>query len=835
MSLRMNLNGDGWRVCGWYINEWGLTRPMESGVESAPTIDWIPATVPGAVQVDLMREGIMPDPNYGRDSMLGEWVTNRDWIYEKRFTLAEDFRGERYLLHFDGLDYWGEIWLNGRKLTDFSGMFVPVELDITQWLNVTGENILTVIFYHPPQGACFGYTSQWQEHKSRFNYVWDWCPRIVPIGIWSDVILEAVGTARIDDFFPSGDAQGRLRLQTTVSPALSGAYTLRYELEGYGLRRELAVTESLRACPNELQHGMDVEGVRLWWPHGHGEQPLYTVAVTLLDAAGRALDTIRKRVGFRTVAFVHNPGALPETLPYTLTVNGKRIFIRGVNWVPISPFYGAVRREDYEHNLARFQQMNCNYLRVWGGAILETEDFYDVCDELGLMVWQEFPQSSSGIENVPSNDPAVLKKLREIAIWYIRKRRHHASLAAWGGGNELQYPEAVPVDQHHPNLWMLKQVVETHDPGRHFYPTSAYGVNQVPTVEQMAGGNAQDAHGYWNFLGVPEHYDYYNGDNALFRSETGTPGSARLEALEQFRGSCKLWPPTTANPYYNHRGAWWVQLEQLTQLYGPWTEAELPAYVTASRYLQLESLRYCCEGTRRREPFASGFIIWMGNEPFPNSANTSVLEYDGTPKPVVGALKRCFGPCFASARYATLAFAPGSLFQAEIWLHSDELPRDCTVRAELCTATGEVLHNETFAVRAQEPAQRLGTIEKRVEEWPYGAFFLRLTVERAGEPAAVNTYAFTTNPEVPLGALRNLPQGEVILEAEGEHFRLRNAGRTAAVGVHLYGKDARRFIAVSDTGLTLMPGESQVVQAVAADGEPVAAADLAIEMLNCSR
>lgn len=825
MSCTIHLNGDDWKLTGWWKNQWRLLSNMELGISPISAVPTISAKVPGAAQADLMKAGMLADPNYGVDSTLGEWVNNREWFYDKEFSIPGDVQGEKFILCFDGLDYHGEIYLNGKKLTEFYGMFIPVEVDVTGIIRRNASNYLRVVFYTDPEvDGQIGYSSRIRILKSRFNYVWDWCPRIVPVGIWDDVYLKVYNYVRITDFFPKAAADvesktGKISVNTEITADMSGEYEFIYRISQNGKEfMAKSVTENLVAAKQHVSHEISVKDIELWWPNNSGEQPLYDIELTVISKNGRTCDRASKRIGFRNAEFVQNEDAPDGAMPYTLVLNGRRIFLRGVDWVPISPLYGSVTRDDYRNYLQRFKDMNCNILRVWGGAILEKKDFYDICDEMGIMVWQEFPQSSSGLDNTPPDDPDLLEELKKVSAVFIKRRRHHASHIIWCGGNELMWENFKPVNENHINIKMLKDLVEEMDPGKYFLPSSASGPVFVAKEEDFGKGVHHDVHGPWNYMGEPDHYRFFNGDDSLFRSETGCPGISRLEALEKYRGNFNVWPPDERNHYWVHRGSWWLQMEQLTKLFGEWkdTGEEIGQYVMASRFIQAEALRYAAEATRRREPASSGFIIWMGNEPFPNNANTSVIEYDGTPKPAYYWVKNAFAPLHVSVKYNKVCYSSGETFAGEVYVNDDLYEaKNLKVTAQIIDLEGKGLYEKTWEIATVTPILKVGTIEWPVECCKNNMFFLRVTLQNGAETLDENTYLFTADCEQPFQPLRNLPACEIKVEMAREDNReewiIANTSTEAAVGVFLYGKDPAQFLGISPGHFILMPGEKRKV------------------------
>jgi beta-mannosidase len=866
MTKRLMLNGDDWTVTGFWTNQWRLPKSIELAADQNPAIPPIKAKVPGAVNLDLLREGLIPDPNIDLNSNCGEWVSNRDWIYYKEFTIPEFASKDKYYLHFEGLDYHGEIWLNGQIIKKFTGMFIPLHINVTDKLKINEVNKLQVIFYQPPEvDGQFGYTSQIKHLKSRFNYKWDWCPRIIPVGIWDDVYLEAVGQTEIVDFYPRAilredNQSGRLQLNLTIDQAQDRPYRLTCQASYQGKLIDKWKWSGL--IDTELKKEVLLENVKPWWPVGYGEQPLYQITVNLYNGRGDLEHSQEKTVGFKRFKFVSNQNASEDALPYTLIFNGKRIFLQGINWVPISPFYGEVTQENYHNYLARFKAMNCNIVRVWGGAIVEKEEFYQTCDQMGLLVWQEFFQSSSGIDNCPSTDPKFLRKLKEAATWAIKRRRHHTSLVVWCGGNEL-FLNGIkdPVGLDHPNIKMLNKLVQELDPDKQFYPASPSGPTFQIEEDKIGQKVHHDVHGPWRYLGDGKHNQFYNRDDSLLRSETGTPGTNSEKTLRKIASKLPVWPPNKSNLLWKHHGDWWIQWQQLSDLFGPWNgmEDQLGDYVKSSQYLQAESLRYAVESVQRRQPEASGIIIWMGNEPYANTANTSLIEYNGQPKPVYGWLRRSFAPVNLSCKYNKVGYQSGEQFQPEIYLH-DSLNKlkEGVVRAGLYDLNGKLLVEKKWQWARVDNSNVwfVGSLDWTVAKVDGDIFLLRLELETKEELVVVDTYLFTVDELHSFAPLRRLPLVDVAItlvqnaniekdinacqvnnilmekdtvnkenldkinkkennrEENRQYLLVENKGKRAAIMVHLEGINPEEFIDITPNDVTMLPGEKRKLQVI---------------------
>jgi beta-mannosidase len=428
-----------------------------------------------------------------------------------------------------------------------------------------------------------------------------------------------------------------------VRAAASGNGAERVEIHLLG--RDGAI-RSGEVGPAELVDGLfwDDLPVSLWWPNGSGEQPLYTVRIEVLGPAGRVDDSAELQVGFCDVTWQSCEGAPEEADPWICVVNGRPIFLQGFNWTPIRPNFADVSDDDYRRLLETYRDMGVNMLRVWGGAYLEKEIFYRLCDELGILVWQEFPLSSSGLDNSPPDDREAVAEMEQIARSYIERRRHHISLVIWCGGNELQDESYRPLNLSHPMLGRLAEVVAEMDPQRRFLPTSPSGPRFGADRERFGAGEHWDVHGPWHVQGSldGEYQDYWNGNDALFHSEIGAAGASPVEIIRRYKGPLPETPGTKENPLWR-RTSWWVEwpifVEETSR-----EPRDLEEYVAWSQERQRRALSIAARSAKGRFPRCGGFLVWMGHDSYPCTANTSVIDFDGRLKPAGEELARIYGP-----------------------------------------------------------------------------------------------------------------------------------------------------------------------------------------------
>ncbi|HWB55139.1 MAG TPA: hypothetical protein VG722_13135, partial [Tepidisphaeraceae bacterium] len=411
-----------------------------------------------------------------------------------------------------------------------------------------------------------------------------------------------------------------------------------------GLPEEGENRKTVRLSRGVQMVSLDGLPVEPWFPNGYGSQPLYELNV---EVAGETID--RRNVGFKNVQWLANPGAPANAHDLLCQVNGVPVFLQGVNWTPIRMDYHDTPPAEYKKRIDLYKQMGCTVLRVWGGAYLEREVFYDLCDRAGLMVWQEFPLSSSTEESATPSDPAVIEQLKIIATDYIHRRAHHASKLLWCGGNELEsVPDKegknAPLQANDPCLGALKKVVEKEDPGTKFLPTSPSGGIFYAHAKNFGKGLHSHVHGPWNHF---EPWDkavaYWKDDDSTFRSECGMPSAQSFALMKKYHGTLPFWPPTKENPYWSHTTLFWLPKGRYDRvLKGIKGEAALKKFIAVTEEWQTKILTLAASGCKSKFPHCSGFIIWMGHDCFPCPINTSILDFEGKPKPAYAALKKIF-------------------------------------------------------------------------------------------------------------------------------------------------------------------------------------------------
>jgi beta-mannosidase len=629
--------------------------------------EFIPAAVPGAVQLDIARAKQYPDYLFSDNFKLFGWMENRYYTYRAFFEKPQPVGNEALYFVSKGIDYRFEIFLNGTKLLAQEGMFTHVELDLTGLLQ--NKNRLEIKICPIPKRNTFpeNHTQASASVKPAVSYGWDWHPRLVPLGIWDDTFLEFRPLSHLSDVYVAyrlADDFSEADITLHASAKLQSECNYEWKL----------IDEQQKTCI-ELSGQMQTELIarcvlpspQLWWTHDHGKPYLYHSVFTLKDLSGNTISENKQKTGFRRIRLVTNEGAWdnPEEFPKTqsappaqIELNGRNIFAKGTNWVNPEIFPGTITVGRYEELLKIAVNANFNILRSWGGAIVNKESFFRLCDESGILVWQEFPLAC----NQYPDDEHYLSILKQEATSIIVRLRKHPCLAIWCGGNELFNSWSKMTNQSLP-LRLLNSLCLEHDPATPFIPTSPlFGMG----------------HGNYVFRWKNEEvFQTINKSRHTAYSEFGISGTAPREALEKIIPPDELFPPRKGTAWETHHAidAWeslsgsWLCPSILTEYFG---EAKtLDELIAQSQLLQSEGYKAIYEEARRQKPYCSMALNWCYNEPWPAAANNSLLVYPAIPKPALAAVRNSCRPICASARFDKFVWTEGEIFTAGIWLLND--------------------------------------------------------------------------------------------------------------------------------------------------------------------
>lgn len=618
-------------------------------------LEWLPAHVPGHVHLDLLAHGIIADPYVALGELGSQWVDEQDFSYRVEFDFVADSALPSRVLRFEGLDAVCNVSLNGERIAEHDNMFVPLEVDVSGRL-VTGPNELRVDFlsasrvgrerrarYLETQGIDPG-VARFDERaflrKAQYMFGWDWGPRLVSLGIWRPVTLV--------------EHEGRLLDVRIEQRHLSdGSVEVWFESQAEGAGQ---VVHRLQGVAELVQDGQRVriERPRLWHPAVLGAQELYVATSWLVprqprDAAEAeciALDRMGQRIGLRSLKLVREPDRFGECFEFV--VNQRPLWVVGANWIPDSSFPSAVRREELRAQLLRARDMNMNMVRVWGGGLYETDDFYDLCDEFGLLVWQDFPYACSYVPD----DEAAQQVARNEAGVHVRRLRNHPSLALWCGNNEnlTMYETQWGGSERQPPRYyggpiyddVLPSVLAELDPGRPYIPSSPSGGPRANS------GGVGDQH-YWDVWHGRGDYVHYDDSTARFASEFGfasAPGRATWKRMApDVAGPQALDARSLIARWHDKTGKGAAKFVEYVELHYPRSQ-NAEEWLFTSQCNQRDALRYGIEHYRRSE-FCRGALIWQLNDCWPVQS-WAVVDSEGDYKAAAYELRRLYAPLLVS-------------------------------------------------------------------------------------------------------------------------------------------------------------------------------------------
>jgi beta-mannosidase len=717
--------------------QWKLHYPSR---DDPADIRVVEATVPGAVQLDVARAESYGAYYYAENWKDYLWMEDREFEYVTQFIRPKLENGQRLIFHCLGIDYRFEIQFNGKVVHEQEGMFTPVRLDLTSSLQVQNELRIKVFPIPKKHDRPMDRSQAAASFKPAVSYGWDWHPRLVPSGIWDEAWLEILPASHVED----------LRIQYSLSEDLQKAF-IRVEASGReldGCRLEWKLRDSLGNLAeigyltpyrNRGVLYSELSQPELWWPHDHGDPYLYTYTLAITDAYGNLLQTLEGRMGFRRIRLVMNEGGWSEpdgfpksrsVVPIQLEINGKKIFCKGTNWVNPEIFPGIISPQRYAGLIDRALEANFNILRVWGGGIVNKESFHDLCDQMGILVWQEFPLACNNYED----DPEYLAVLEQEARSIIRRISQHPSLALWSGGNELFNAWSGMTDQSLALRTLNKLCLEL-DPLTPFISTSPlYGM----------------AHGHYVFRDPSsgeEVYSLMNRSHHTAYTEFGVPSPSRPEILEAIIPEDELWPPKKGGSWESHHAfnAWvgetWLMPEMIESYFGK--SNLLETLVERGQMLQSEGYKAIYEEARRQKPYCSMALNWCFNEPWPTAANNSIINWPNWPKPAFHAVRDACRPVLVSARNSKLVWRRGEVFSTQLWILNDlhEVLEGGVVKAILISGNKH-LELDSWVYEGAAPNTNLEgpRLQMELPSWRSEGFTLLLEVE--GHPEYNSSYDF---------------------------------------------------------------------------------------------
>jgi len=670
-----------------------------------------PITIPGDNITALYSAGVIPDPYFGKNELDIQWIGRKNWILEKSFFATPEFvSGENIFFYVNRLDTCADVYLNGQLLGKTRNMFREYRFDCKKAL-VPGENKITVKILSAEIEACKQNDSLPYEvphtiypvqspHRNLIRKVqchsgWDWGPCLMVSGIYGDVYIGATELERIDAVYTDMSQSGnnwKVNITVELYSWKAGKIQLKIKLAG----KEKAKPVALRRGTNVLKETVIIENPLLWWPAGYGKQSLYELTVKTPN------DSVTKKIGFRSLEIINKEDTVGRS--FTIKINGREIFAKGANWIPADALPGRISSDRTRRLLEDAVSANMNTIRVWGGGQYESDQFYSQCDELGLLVWQDFMFSCS---LYPANQE-FLDNVREEIRYQVKRLKSNPCIAIWCGNNEdigaltwfeasRQNRDRYIIDYDRLNEGVIGTEVRRLDPGRAWWPSSP-SAGAGDYSDNWHDDSRGDMH-YWSVWHEGKPFEAYYEVIPRFCSEFG------FQSLPSRHTTASFAPPEQWNvtsPLMDHhqrspRGnsviittlSWYFRFPQ-----------SFEHFLFLSEVQQAMAIQMAVDYWRACRPICMGVLYWQLNDVWP-CASWSSIEYSGRWKLLHYAARRFYRPV-----HLALINTPEGKIQ--VWgLNDTANPVSGTLRLRFLDFDGSVKEESSFQVGVEPDSSQL--------------------------------------------------------------------------------------------------------------------------------
>ncbi|OPA74235.1 glycoside hydrolase [Paenibacillus selenitireducens] len=621
--------------------------------------DWYEASVPGSVMNDLLNAKVIEDPFYRDNEDKYLPLAQNDYEYVHTFTVDPELLGsDRLELRCEGLDTLAEVEVNGQLLGRTDNMHRTYLFDVKRLLKA-GQNDMRIVFRSPVQYVTAKHDEQklWgidctvdgypHLRKAHYMFGWDWGPKIPDAGIWRSISLQGYSHGRLEDVYVTQQHDnGRVTLR------------VRNRIEQWNAAAEYAI-EAVLTSPNGEEAAKSIRPVsateewielevaypQLWWPNGYGDQPLYRLEIRLL-AGGEAIDQESMNIGLRTIRIRREPDEWGESFEFE--INGMSIFSMGANYIPEDNLISRSTRDRTEQLLRDCVEANFNMIRVWGGGFYPNDDFFDLCDRYGLIVWQDFMFACGVYRMTPEFTESIAKEAED----NIRRIRHHACLGLWCGNNEMEegwahwgFPKTAQLrtDYIKQFEFLLPDLVSKHDPERYYWPSSP---SSGGSFDDPNDQNRGDVH-YWEVWHSQKPFTEYRNYHFRFASEYGFQSFPSLKTVESYT------LPEDRNIFsyimekHQKNGAANGKILYYLSEYLKYPK-DFDSLLYASQILQAEAIKYGVEHWRRHRGRCMGSLYWQLNDCWPVASWSSIDSF-GRWKALHYFAKKFYTPVLLSA------------------------------------------------------------------------------------------------------------------------------------------------------------------------------------------
>ena len=802
---------------GWQFRQ--LTNSLQSAEEG-----WMPAAVPGDVHLDLIANKVIPDPFYRDNESKLQWIETANWEYRTTIDASPVLLARANIeLVFEGLDSLAQVYLNGDKILEADNSFRTWRVPVKSKLKA-GANQLRVVFPSPitsakdiaardPWQAKTGTEPKTYIRKAAYQYGWDWGPRFVTSGIWRPVRLESWDQVRIADFavrqhdVTAAVAHLSAQVELEASTAGPANVSVAYTVDGKPAR--LARDVMLHAGSNRIEFPIEIAKPRLWYPAGYGDQALYDFT-TRVTVGRQIADERSVKTGLRSVVLDRSADQWGRSFQFV--VNGIPVFAKGANVIPFDSFPTRVTVDDYRRILQSARDANMNMIRVWGGGYYGTDDFYEICDQLGIMVWQDF---MFGNDWQPGTF-AFKQNVEAEAEDQVRRLRNHPSIVLWCGNNETeeafnwgtrwQLPADVRLRMWQDYLTqfsgILDRVVARLEPEIPYWPSSPSSDYET-TSENFVTGDMHDW-GVWHGR-VP--FTDYEKHLWRFVSEFGFqsfPEMRTIESFTQAEDRTGITTPIMLAHQKNNEGNS-ILHDYMTRDYPE--PKDFASFVYVSQVLQAEGIKIGAEHFRRSRPATMGALYWQLNDCWP-VASWSSIDYYGRWKALQYYARRFYAPVLVSPHIENGVM--------KVYAVSDlTVPQSAQLLVALMDFDGKVLLEDKREVTVAPLTSQV------VLEWPLD----KISVADGGDPSRVFISAklIRSNGEIARNLIYLAPTKDVRLkpaaldvQAREQNDRITIRISSPVLARDVYLSFGNLDVKLSDNYFDLLPGETVEITATGA-------------------
>ena len=784
--------------------DWEFSPTFGDAHSSATAADWKPATVPGVVQTDLFKLGEIPDPFKGNNEDSIKWVSEKNWSYKKEFSIpSEILEKQTHIVRFEGLDTYARILFNDSTTFELSNnAFRTLEIDVSN--NLKKNNTLEILLISPDKfekGEASKLNYQLPEaprvftRKPQFQYGWDWGPKIKTMGIWRDVSLISYDAVRLKGVYFRTHNISEEKADLTAHIELG---TKDYEKCTVEVINK--TTGEIFESPVEVYGdkgiydlNLSIKNPKLWWTHNLGDPFLYDITVNI-KIGTTVVETLSKKIGIRTIELITEKDNVGESFGFKL--NGKPVYMKGANYIPQNIFLAEVQPQDREKLLNDAVEANMNMLRVWGGGVYEDDLFYNLCDEKGILVWQDFMFACA----MYPGDEFFLRNVKREAIENVKRLRNHPSIALWCGNNENSEGwhrwgwQADKTEVQKEEIWdnyqavfndILPKVVDSLHPSVSYWESSPK-FGRGDTRYQFEG----DAHDWWVWHdGYP--FEHFEEEVPRFMSEFGFQSFPSYETIQYFTEQDKIdvSHPSFASHQKHSSGFALIREYMERDFPVPKDDAD---YVYVSQLLQAYGITKGIRAHRAAKPYNMGTLYWQLNDCWP-AVSWSSIDGLGNWKALHYKVKEAFEDL--------LIITQNDALSVKIMLVNDTFePVSDTLKFELMEFEGHVFDRREIAITIPPNSSKL-VYEYKL---PYPKFAMDLTQSFMDISFGnINTIHYFTKPKT-LALSPEAIQMKTKKVSEGIEITLK--AKTLQKDVFLYADTSGHF---TDNFFDLLPGEEK--------------------------